>query len=113
MVRSLVRRALSAVLMLLVSGGGGGLPVLDAALFHGFGPGPDEPRPHYEATSGCHTDRCTVRSLAYDLRCTPDLPTPPPVAVVSVVPLERRLPSASPRPAAPLPTLSRAPPVAA
>lgn len=110
MVRSLIRRFLSAALMLLVSGGGGGLPALDAALFHGFGPGPESQQPHYEATSGCHTDRCSVRSLAYDLRFTPELPaTPAPQAVPAFV-REPRVSPPAPRPAAAFTNLSRAPP---
>lgn len=113
MIRSLVRRALSAALMLLVSGGGGGLPLLDAALFHGFGPGPDEPRPHYEATSGCHTDRCAVRSLAFDLRFTPELPALPQAVALPPFARDSRPTAPTPRPAAALPTLSRAPPLLA
>jgi hypothetical protein len=74
MIRALLRRVFSVVLIVLASGGGGGLPVLDGLLFHSRDHGADAQRPHYEATSGCHADRCAIRSTAHESRFLASLP---------------------------------------
>ena len=74
MLRTLARGLLSASLIGLIGGGGGGLASVDALLFHGTGRGVEALRPHYEATSGCHADRCAVLSTASESRSAPGVP---------------------------------------
>src|ERR1043166_4536579 len=81
MFRTLARWVLSVSLIATVGGGGGGLPTLDALLYHGSGDAAEALRPHYEATSGCHADRCPIRSPAQETR---DLPAPLPAKLVSL-----------------------------
>jgi hypothetical protein len=64
MVRTLVRRLVATVLLGAVAVGGGGMPVLDALVFHGPSRVAEAFRPHYEASSTCHGDGCSVRALA-------------------------------------------------
>jgi len=112
MVGSLVRRLVAAGLLLLLGAGGGGLPVLDATLFHSL-TGRTEPfRAHYEATSGCHADGCALRSTAQGSRFTAALPS---TGLAIAVP-ERQAIRPAPQPlliaAQPLRHFSRAPPTA-
>ena len=83
MVRTLFSRLASAVLIVSVSSGGGGLPVLDGLIFHTRGQAADALRPHYEATGGCHADGCAIRSTAHQTRFTAGLR---PVGPVSAAP---------------------------
>lgn len=76
MLRALVfPRLVSAALIVMISSGGGGLPVLDGLIFHTRGRAAEALRPHYEATGGCHADGCAIRSTAHLARCTPSLGT--------------------------------------
>jgi hypothetical protein len=81
MFRTLARLLLSISLIVVVSGGGGGLPALDGFLYHRSGDAVELLRPHYEATSGCHLDRCPIRSPAQETRY---LPAPLPAELVSL-----------------------------
>jgi len=74
MLRSLLRRLAATGLLLLMGAGGGGLPVLDATLFHSLSERSEPFRAHYEATSGCHADGCALRSTAQESRFAPVLP---------------------------------------
>jgi len=67
----MLRGLCSAFLILCFTGGGGGLPVLDGVIFHGRDQGTEILRSHFEATSGCHADGCTVRSVAQQARYAP------------------------------------------
>jgi hypothetical protein len=91
MLRTLARGLLSASLIGLVGGGGGGLPALDVLLYHRSFGAAEAARPHYEATSGCHADRCAIFSTASQSRSVLGVP----VAGVSAAPSGE---------AAPLPT---------
>jgi len=103
-------RLLSACLILLLSSGGGTLPVLDGLLFHSRDRGGETQRPHYEAASSCHADKCTLYSSAQQARFAPAVGA----AARIVLDLERSFPI---RPAPPAASqlhfgqpLSRAPP---
>ncbi|HSE51736.1 MAG TPA: hypothetical protein VLB00_06085 [Gemmatimonadales bacterium] len=72
----LVRRLLSAVLLALVAAGGGRLSTVDALVFHEGPADPDGFRAHFEASSGCHEDACSMRSTAHESRLTPLVATP-------------------------------------
>ncbi len=74
MKQSRVRRLISALLVLVIGAGGGGLPNLDSLLYHALGRQTEAQVPHYEANSGCHADRCTVRSTAHESRFAPVVP---------------------------------------
>jgi len=69
--RRLISRCLSASLLILLSSGGGTLPILDGLLFHSRDRGAETRRPHYEAASSCHADRCTLYSSAQQARFVP------------------------------------------
>ena len=86
MVRCLVRRMVSAALLLVVGAGGGGLPMLDTLVFHDPDRLAEAFRAHYEASSSCHSDGCSIRSEAQP-RILGDLPPQAP-AVVAVEQLE-------------------------
>jgi hypothetical protein len=91
--KGLVCRLLSAVLLALVAAGGGRLSTVDALVFH---EGPADPggfRAHFEASSGCHEDGCSMRSTAHESRLTPLLATPS----LSVALPESAAPSFAPR----------------
>ena len=111
MVRDLLRRAFSAVLLALVAAGGGRLSTVDALVFHEGSADPGGSRAHFEASSGCHEDGCSVRSTAHESRLTPLLATPS----LSVALPESPAPGFAPRGAATAffsPShLSRAPPL--
>jgi hypothetical protein len=113
MLRSGLRRLAAAGLLLLMGAGGGGLPVLDATLFHSL-TGRSEPfRAHFEATSGCHADGCALRSTAQESRFAPLLPA----TGLAVRAPEREASGPAYQPVSlasqPLPHLSRAPPAIA
>jgi hypothetical protein len=71
MTRGPVSRLCSALLGLLVLGGGDGLPVVDSLIFHRREAASEVPQSHFEADSGCHADACTVRSTAQHARFAP------------------------------------------
>ena len=68
---ALVRWIVPLVLLALVAGGGGRLQTVDALLFHEVVGEEDLSRSHFEASSECHDDGCSVRSVAYDTRVAP------------------------------------------
>ncbi len=110
MLRLLLSRLLATALVLSIGAGGGGLPMVDALIFHSSGQGPELFRPHYEATSGCHADGCAIRSSAQQSRFVLGLA---PAVVSSIPPAVSRAPSIPSDP--PFArfvthTLSRAPP---
>lgn len=76
MVRDLFRRAFSAILLALVSAGGGRLSTVDALVFHEAPAETDGFRSHFEASSGCHQDGCSMRSTAHESRPGPWLAAP-------------------------------------
>jgi len=85
MVRSLLRRVVSAALLLVVGAGGGSLPILDGLFFHGPDRLAEAFLPHYEASSSsCHADGCSVRSLAQSRVLGEAQPAP-----IVVAPFER------------------------
>ncbi|HEU5217829.1 MAG TPA: hypothetical protein VFU23_04175 [Gemmatimonadales bacterium] len=79
MVRSLVRRLLAATMLLVVALGGGGMPALDALVFHGPSRVAESFQSHYEASSGCHNDGCSIRSDAAPRILADPAPDAPPV----------------------------------
>ena len=90
--KGLVRRLFSAILLALVSAGGGRLSTVDALVFHEASAETDGFRSHFEASSGCHEDGCSMRSTAHESRPGPSLATPaihalPPETVVAVAPV--------------------------
>jgi hypothetical protein len=110
MIWTVVRRVLSGLFLLLVAGGGGRLATADALLFHDT---PDESQPigaHFEASSGCHDDGCSVRSTATESRSAPHFATPVVRAADSGQSGTLPLHAAPPRPALYPSHLSRAPP---
>lgn len=111
MVMSLVRRLLALALLLVVAGGGGGLPVLDAVAFHGPSRLSESFRTHYEASSSCHADGCSIRSEAAPRILEDHAPAAPRVvAIRELQPVPVRETASSPTVS--LPYLSRAPPAA-
>lgn len=66
--RTLLSRLFSATLILLISGGGGGLPVVDGLIFHSRDRAAEALHPHFEANGGCHSDGCAIRSTAHHTR---------------------------------------------
>jgi hypothetical protein len=111
MVRDCFRGLLSALLLAMVAAGGGRLPMVDALVFHEGVANPELFRSHFEASSGCHDDGCSVRSVAQESRLNSSLATP---ALRACAPEAEILPPATPAPP-PAPTctshLSRAPPL--
>ena len=97
MLRDLFRRAFSALLLALVAAGGGRLSTVDALVFHEGSGETDGFRPHFEASSGCHEDGCSMRSTAHESRVPPLLATPS----LSVALPESPAPAFAPRGAAP------------
>ena len=71
--RTLARALVSATLIAVIGGGGGGLASLDVLLFHRSGVGAEALRAHFEATSACHGDHCTILSTASEPRSAPGL----------------------------------------
>lgn len=76
MVRDLFRRAFSAILLALVAAGGGRLSTVDALVFHETSAETDGFRSHFEASSECHEDGCSMRSTAHESRPGPSLAAP-------------------------------------
>jgi len=74
--KGLVCRLVSALLLALVAAGGGRLSTVDALVFHEGSPQTDGFRSHFEASSGCHEDACSIRSTAHESRLTPLVATP-------------------------------------
>jgi len=110
MTRELVRRLFSTALAVLSLSGGGGLSVLDTIVFHVKDRQLETFRPHYEASDGCHVERCVVRSTASDTRWSPEPPVRLSIAA-SVAELAPRWSPAVLLPQSPTSTLhSRAPP---
>src|SRR2546428_3241222 len=106
----MLRGLFSALFILLFAGGGAGLPFFDGVLFHGRSQN-EVPRSHFETTSGCHADGCTVLSTAQQERHAPVLD--PVARVVSAPFVALLLPGLSTPLAEPLrgQPLSRAPPL--
>ena len=110
MVRRLLGRATSLLLLAIVAVGGGRLPTVDALAFHEAVANPEAFRSHFEASSACHDDGCSVRSNAHESRFSPSLGTP---ALTSAAPDDAfLLPAVPALPPAPVTSsqLSRAPP---
>jgi hypothetical protein len=76
MVRELFRRLFSALLLALVAVGGGRLSTVDALVFHEGSAETDGFQSHFEASSGCHEDGCSMRSTAHESRPGPSLAAP-------------------------------------
>ena len=66
------RRLFSAILGLMMAGGGGSLPILDGLLFHSRA-AVDTSQAHYETSGNCHSDGCTIRSTAHQARFAPSV----------------------------------------
>jgi hypothetical protein len=71
-----VRRLLSAMLLALVSAGGGRLSTVDVLVFHEATAESDGFRSHFEADSGCHQDGCSMRATALESRPGPSFAAP-------------------------------------
>ncbi|HJR34076.1 MAG TPA: hypothetical protein VJ817_03960 [Gemmatimonadales bacterium] len=106
----LVRRLISALLLALIAAGGGRLSTVDALAFHEVPAETDGFRSHFEASSGCHQDGCSMRSTAHESRPGPWFAA---AAIHAVLPetagAALSAPDA-PSPFAPASHLSRAPP---
>jgi hypothetical protein len=70
MKKGLAVRLISALLLAIVAGGGGRLATVDALLFHEVVGTQDPVQTHYETSSECHDDGCSVRSVAPEPRLT-------------------------------------------
>lgn len=112
MVPSLVRRALAAAMLLVVAVGGGGMPALDALVFHGPTRLVESLRSHYEASDSCHSDGCSIRSDVQPSAAGSLPPAAPAVVAVEQVELAPFGESLSSSISS-FRYLSRAPPVAA
>ena len=111
MARDFVRRLVSVLLLALVAAGGGRLPMVDALVFHETVANPEVFRSHFEASSACHNDGCSVRSVAHETRLNSSLATPSFTASAPEADVSSFAPSDPPA-AAPLTShLSRAPPL--
>ena len=93
----LVRRLLSGLFLAVVAAGGGRLSTVDALVFHEGSAETDGFRSHFEASSGCHEDGCSMRSTAHESRPGPSLAMPailalPPDAVGAAPPVPDLLP---------------------
>ena len=111
MVKRLLGRSISMLLLAIVAVGGGRLPTVDALAFHEAPANPETFRSHFEASSACHDDGCSVRSNAHESRFSPSLGTP---ALTSAAPDDAVLRPALPvLPPAPVTSSqhSRAPPL--
>jgi hypothetical protein len=85
--------------------------MVDALVFHEAVANPETFRGHFEASSGCHDDGCSVRSIAHETRLSPSLGTP---ALKFAAPDDQVLPplfTAPPPAPATTSQLSRAPPL--
>ena len=90
--KGLAGRLVSAILLALVSAGGGRLSTVDALVFHEVTAEADGFGAHFEESSGCHEDGCSVRSTAHESRPGPSLAAPaihasPPETVSAVPPV--------------------------
>jgi hypothetical protein len=88
----MLRRLLSGILLALVAAGGGRLSTVDVLVFHEGSVEADGFRSHFEASSGCHQDGCSMRSTAHESRPGPSLAAPaiqaaPPESVGCVAPV--------------------------
>ncbi len=111
MIGMLVRRVVSLLLLAVVAVGGGRLPTVDALVFHEAVANPETFGSHFEASSACHDDGCSVRSVTHESRFTPSIGTP---AVKAAAPENDVPPPAIPAPspaATSTSNLSRAPPL--
>ena len=72
----LVYRLVSAILLALVSAGGGRLSTVDALVFHEVSAETDGFRSHFEVSSVCHQDGCSMRSTAHESRPGPWVAAP-------------------------------------
>jgi hypothetical protein len=85
----LLKRLISALLLAIVAGGGGRLATVDAFVFHEAVGNRDPFHSHFEASSECHEDGCSVRSVA---------PEPRLAVSVAVSSLVLALPESAPAP---------------
>lgn len=111
MMKGLAVRLISALLLAIVAGGGGRLATVDALLFHEVVGTPDPVQTHYEASSECHDDGCSVRSVAHETRLSGTIAVP---HLVVALPGPVPVPARDARPATPdRPSglFSRAPPL--
>jgi hypothetical protein len=112
MARSLVQRLVASAMLFVVAVGGGGMPALDALVFHGPSRLIESFRSHYEASGSCHSDACSIRS---DVQ--PGVSGGLPPTAPAVVAVEQLAPApfgeSVSSTAITLRYLSRAPPVAA
>ena len=97
------------VLAAAVLSGGGGMPLLDVALYHGLAPSRSS-QPHYEPSGAhCHGELCKLDSR-FPQSTYAESPDPR-IQVVTAPFRELPLAAPAPRPAAPeLLSLPRAPP---
>lgn len=110
MIRCLLGRSISVLLLAIVAVGGGRLPTVDALVFHEGVANPTAFQSHFEASSACHDDGCSVRTTAHETRLSSSFGTAP---LKSLAPDDDVLPRFAPAlPPAPAETsqLSRAPP---
>ena len=109
MVQAAIRRSLASVMLCVIAFGGGGMPALDALVFHGPTRLVESLHSHYEASSSCHSDGCSIRSDAQP-RVLGDLPPQAPAAIMLEHPEPVRSGESVPRSSITLRYLSRAPP---
>lgn len=113
MVRDLLGRLVSLLLLAIVAAGGGRLPMVDALVFHETVANPEIFRSHFEASSGCHDDGCSVRSVAHETRLNSSLAAPGLKASAPEADVPHSAPPAPPRASPSTSHLSRAPPLSA
>ena len=111
MALQLVRKVLASLLLLVLTAGGGGMPAVDALLFHRSAQDAGTFRPHFEATSACHADGCSARSLASQNRLAPELGSGELRVIEPTASVLLNVAPSSPRTTLPTSQLSRAPPV--
>ena len=76
MLRTWLSRILATFLIVTISGGGSGLPVFDALIYHSGAQSTDDWRSHFESSSGCHADGCAIKSTAQHARYAPGIGAP-------------------------------------
>ena len=110
MVRAL-KRLISVLLLAVVAGGGGRLATVDALVFHEVAGYQDPFVSHFEASSECHDDGCSVRSVAHETRFSVGIAVPSLILVLAApAPAPVRVIDLSPAPH-PSGLYSRAPPL--
>jgi hypothetical protein len=79
------RRFLASAMLCVVGVGGGGMPTLDALVFHGPTRRAESFRSHYEASDSCHADGCSIRSDVQPRSMGDRSPQAPLVVAVALV----------------------------